>query len=86
MPEAEQAKRRGEKFVEVEERPGEEFDYLHLRIPVPRQVMPPETQEHVRAAVREVMLAFRSLLDEAIKRTEPKQPRKGKTASEEKTA
>jgi hypothetical protein len=47
--------------------------------------MPPETQEHIRAATREVLLAFRSLLDEAIKRTEPRPGRKAKAAEEKPT-
>ncbi len=84
MPQAEQTGRRGVKFIEVEERPGEEYDYLHFRIPVPREIMPPETQEHMRAATREVLLAFRSLIDEAIKRTEPRPARRTKGAAEEK--
>jgi hypothetical protein len=39
-------------------------------------------KEHMRAASKEVLLAFRSLLDEAIEQFEPEPTRKGKPDEE----
>ncbi|MCL5256810.1 MAG: hypothetical protein M1319_03320 [Chloroflexi bacterium] len=39
-------------------------------ITLPREVVPKEAKQHVRASVREMLLAFRSVLDSAIECTE----------------
>ncbi len=57
-----------DKILECEYRPGEEF-VLRFR-PPKLQMMSEPTREHLRAARREMLLAVRSIIDEAIRRTE----------------
>jgi len=68
---------RDEKVIVYEEQPEEAFDRLQLSLPVPRLPrLPVTTRDHLRAARREWLLAWRSLLDAAIERLEEKPPRK----------
>ncbi len=43
---------------------------VNLRLPRPSRLLPRETARHLRAAQREMLLAFRSLIDVAVKRLE----------------
>ncbi len=57
--------------INIEERTEERYDLLHLTVPVPHlALLPEETRQHLTAAWREQLLAFRSLVDVAIKQTE----------------
>ena len=49
--------------LEWDYKPGEEF---MLRLKLPKMPMPEATRSHVRASVKEGLLAWRSLLDSAI--------------------
>ena len=55
-----------DRMVDIEEQPGAAYDTLHVRVPIPKRLLPRETREHTKAAIREVLLAGRSLLDVAI--------------------
>lgn len=55
-----------QRMVDIEEHPEAGYDTLHVRVPIPKRLMPKETREHTKAAIREVLLAGRSLLDVAI--------------------
>ncbi len=54
------------RIVDIEEDPEVGYDTLHVRLPIPKHVLPSETRYHAKAAIREVLLAGRSLLDVAI--------------------
>ncbi len=64
-----------EKLFQIERKPEEHHDILHIRMPVPRRrsILPTATRGHLRAALRETLLAQRSVLDALIKKTEPSQ-------------
>jgi len=57
-----------DKILECEYRPGEEF-VLRFR-PPKLQMMSEPTREHLRAARKEMLLAVRSIIDQAIRRME----------------
>ncbi|MBI3287686.1 MAG: hypothetical protein HYZ68_06535 [Chloroflexi bacterium] len=59
-----------ERMVEVEERADAPYDILHLRVAVPKRLLPRETQKHAKAAIREMLLTGRSLLDVFIEELE----------------
>jgi hypothetical protein len=67
-----------EKLFQLEQQPETRHDILHIRLPVPRRrsVMPATTRDHLRGAVRETLLAQRSLLDTLIEKTESHQATK----------
>ncbi len=66
----------GEKILEVEHKPGEEY-VLRFR---PHQLgwLPEETKSHVYKARKEMLLALRSLIDRAIERVEEGEKGEGK--------
>ncbi len=50
---------------------------LKIRIPTPDEVLPEEFRKHLVNASKEVLLAFRCLIDEGIKKLEePKEKKK----------
>lgn len=49
---------------------GEDFKILRLSVKVPQVTVPEETSIHVRAALREVLLAVRTLVDMLIARAD----------------
>ena len=53
-----------ESVIEIEGRPGEGF-VLRIK-PMAFSILPAETRSHVRAARKEMLLALRSILDQAI--------------------
>ena len=65
-----------EKMFEVERKAEEPYEilHLHLRIPKRRRLLPAATRDHLRAATRETLLAWRSVLDALIEKAE-KQPK-----------
>jgi len=66
----------GDSIFEVEHRPGEE---VVLRFKSPKfRGLPDSTWQHLLAARKEMLLALRSMLDEAIERTEKSTKAKGK--------
>ena len=68
--------------VEVEEHPECPFDLLRLTLPLPRLLfLPKETRQHLQAARREHLLAWRSILDAAIQRLEEGEKPKRKAES-----
>ena len=66
-------------LIECEYHPGES---LVVRInPIKLSILPEATKSHVKAARKEMLLAVRSLLDEAIERLERAEKEKPKTKS-----
>lgn len=61
------------KFLEYEERPAERFGILRVNLPVLQPLLPRSVRTHIRAAVKEGLLAGRNLIDEAIKCMEAKE-------------
>lgn len=61
-----------QKIFEVEYKPEEPYDVLHIHLRVPKRpiLLPAATREHLRGAVRETLLAWRSVLDACIEKTE----------------
>ena len=57
-----------DKILECEYHPGEEF-VLRFR-PPKLQMMSEPTREHLRVARKEMLLAIRSMIDQAIRRVE----------------
>ena len=57
-----------DRILECEYHPGEEF-VLRFR-PPKLQMMSEPTREHLRAARKEMLLAVRSMIDQAIRRIE----------------
>ncbi len=47
-----------------------EYKGRKITITLPRDIVPREAKQHVRASIREMLLAFRSVLDSAIECTE----------------
>ena len=65
-----------ERIFEIEHHPGEE---VILRFKAPGlSLMPEATRSHFRTAHKEMLLALRSLLDEAIERAEKAEKAKTK--------
>jgi hypothetical protein len=62
------------KLFELERHADEPFNelHVHLRIPKPPRVLPDATRGHLRAALRETLLASQSLVDALIEKIEPK--------------
>lgn len=58
------------KIFEIEESEGE----IIIRIKRPK-ILPEETRTHLQAAVREGLLAFRSLIDDFVARLEKIEPK-----------
>ena len=71
----------GEKILEVERVSDEEL-LIRLKTKKLRGLLPNSTREHVRTAQRELLLAFRSLVDTTIESLERKEKRKKKTKIE----
>ena len=70
-------------LIECEYRPGEA---IVVRInPVKLSILPESTRSHVRAARKEMLLAVRSLLDEAIAWMERKEAEKEGTGATSRT-
>jgi hypothetical protein len=69
----------GEKIFECEYKPGEEIVF-RFRPPKMKGV-PETTREHLKAARREMLLALRDFINEALERSEPAKP-KGPTKIE----
>ncbi|MBI2845877.1 MAG: hypothetical protein HYX86_04960 [Chloroflexi bacterium] len=59
-----------ERMIEVEEQADAPYDVLHLRLAVPKRLLPEETKTHAKAALREMLLTGRSLLDVFIEELE----------------
>ena len=69
----------GEKIFECEYKPGEEIVFRFR--PPKMHGMPEASKEHLRAARREMLLALRDFINEALERSEPAKP-KGPTKIE----
>ena len=66
----------GEKILEVEHEPGEEY-VIRFR-PHRLRWLPEETRGHVHKARKEMLLALRSVIDRAIERVEEREKGEGK--------
>lgn len=65
-----------EQFFEFERSP--EDDYVFKFRPSMLNLFPPPTRQHMRAARKEVLLAFRSIIDRAIERVEEEDKKQSK--------
>lgn len=68
------ARRKGERPFDYEYKPGEEL-VLRFRRPV-IDVIPDEVSDHLRAAVKELLLALRGFLEVAIEGMEEREQRR----------
>ena len=61
-----------QKLFEIERREDEGAIAMHIRVPIPRppSLLPSATQDHLRGALRETLLAQRSILNALIERAE----------------
>lgn len=64
------------RLFQLERKEKEPYDVLHvhLRIPKRPRLLPEPTRGHLRAAVRETLLAGRSVLDAVVEKVEPQSP------------
>ena len=69
----------GEKIFECEYEPGKEIVFRFRPPKIPG--VPEATREHLKAARREMLLALRDFINEALERSEPEKP-KGPTKIE----
>ena len=69
------------RFVEFDYDPEEDEIVLRLRSPFLR-LIPEETRTHIMSARKETLLAFRSLLDVAIKKTEEREKPRSRRRTE----
>ena len=51
---------------------------LRVRVPTPEEVLPEEFRRHMINAYKEILLAFRSLVDERIRKLEEMEKKRGK--------
>lgn len=68
-----------EKILEVEHTPGEEW-VVRFK-PCDIQWLPEETRRHMSDARKEILLAFRSMVDHAIQRIEEGEKSKGRSTT-----
>jgi len=61
-----------QKIFEVEHKTEEPYEVLHIHLRLPKRpvLLPAATREHLRGAMRETLLAWRSVLDALIEKTE----------------
>ncbi|MBI3976577.1 MAG: hypothetical protein HY331_00185 [Chloroflexi bacterium] len=76
-PETQASREAGYRPIEFEARPGETFNVLRLNLPVPRRFFSQRTSDHLRAALHELRLAAKSLVDEQLDRVERMRRRTG---------